>query len=90
MHVHVLCHCICLVKYSAIKSTRLRSPYNPPGKLRGGVESLYYSFLIFDGKRHAPGALTPGKRPGTYFTGDWVGPRAGLGGYGDTHVKNTT
>ena len=26
--------------------------------------------------------LPPGKRPGTYFTGDWVIPRAGLNGCG--------
>jgi hypothetical protein len=87
MHVHVLYHCICLVKYSAIKSTRLRSPYNLPGRPRDGLESLHYSFLTFDGQRHAPGALTPGKRPGTYCTGDWVGHRAGLGGCGGTYVK---
>ena len=30
------------------------------------------------GQRHAPAALTPGKRPGTQFIGGWVGPRAGL------------
>jgi len=90
MHVYVLNHSTCLVKYSAIKSTRLRSPYNLPGKLRGDVVSLYYSFLTFDGQRHAPGALTLGKRPGTYCSEDWVGPRAGLGECGDTHVQNTT
>jgi hypothetical protein len=31
------------------------------------------------GQRHAPAAFTPGERtPGTYWTGGWVGPRAGL------------
>ena len=34
IHVHALYHCICLVKYSAIKSTKLRSPYNLPGRPR--------------------------------------------------------
>ena len=29
-------------------------------------------------QRHAPAALYPRERPGTYFTGGWVGPRAGL------------
>jgi len=29
------------------------------------------------GQRHAPAALLPGKRPGTHFTGGWMGPRAG-------------
>jgi hypothetical protein len=32
------------------------------------------------GHRHAPAALPPGMRPNTYFTGGWVGPRAGLDG----------
>ena len=30
------------------------------------------------GERHAPAALPPGKRPGTHFTGGWVGQRVGL------------
>jgi hypothetical protein len=30
------------------------------------------------GQLHAPFALPPGKRPGTYCIGGWVGPRAGL------------
>ena len=34
------------------------------------------------GQRHAPADLPSGKRPGTQCTGDWVGHRAGLGGYG--------
>ena len=29
---------------------------------------------------HAPAALYPRERPGTHFTGGWVGPRAGLDG----------
>jgi len=32
------------------------------------------------GQPHAPAASTPGKDPGTHFTGGWVGPRAGLDG----------
>jgi len=34
------------------------------------------------GQRHAPAAFPPGKRPGTHCIGGWVGPRAGLGGFG--------
>jgi len=30
------------------------------------------------GQQHAPAALYPQERPGTYCTGGWVGPRAGL------------
>jgi len=32
------------------------------------------------GQQHVPAAIYPQKRPGTNFTGDWVGPRAGLDG----------
>ena len=34
------------------------------------------------GQHHAPAAIPLGKRPGTHFTGGWVGPRAGLDGCG--------
>jgi hypothetical protein len=34
------------------------------------------------GQRHATAALAPGKRPGAHCIGRWVGPRAGLDGYG--------
>ena len=30
------------------------------------------------GQRHIPVALPPGKRPGTHFTGGWVGSEEGL------------
>jgi hypothetical protein len=33
-------------------------------------------------ERRAPAALPLGKRPGTQFTGGWVGTRAGLDGLG--------
>ena len=32
------------------------------------------------GQQHAPAALYPRDRPGTHFTGGWVGPMAGLDG----------
>ena len=32
------------------------------------------------GKQHAPAALYSRERPGTHFTGGWVGPRACLDG----------
>ena len=38
------------------------------------------------GQRHALAALPPGKRPGTHFTGGWVGHRAGLDGCGGRYV----
>ena len=34
------------------------------------------------GQRHAPAALLPGKRPGTYVTGSLVRPRADMDGCG--------
>ena len=32
------------------------------------------------GQQHAPAALYLRERPGTHFTGGWVGPRLGLDG----------
>ena len=32
------------------------------------------------GQQHTPAALYPRERPGTHFTGGWVGPRASLDG----------
>jgi hypothetical protein len=34
------------------------------------------------GQRHSLTALPPGKRPVTHCVGGWVGPNAGLDGYG--------
>ena len=34
------------------------------------------------GQRHARVALLPGKRPGTHYTGGWVGPRNGVDVFG--------
>jgi len=35
---------------------------------------------VVSGQQHAPAALYPRERPGTHFTGGWVGTRAGLDG----------
>jgi hypothetical protein len=34
------------------------------------------------GQLHAAAALPPVKNPGTHWIGGWVGPRAGLDGFG--------
>jgi len=34
------------------------------------------------GQQHALAALNPRERPGTHFTGGWVGPTAGLERWG--------
>ena len=41
------------------------------------------------GQRHAPAALSPGKRPGTHRIGGWVGLRAGLDGCGKSRPHPT-
>jgi len=52
-----------------------------------GVDVELYSFLnrrymeVGD-QRHVSGALPPEKRPISHSTRGWVGPRAGLDGYG--------
>ena len=35
------------------------------------------------GQPHAPTALPPGNNGGTHCIGGWMGPRAGLDGYGE-------
>ena len=63
------------------------SPYNIPRRPRVGVEVWLYSFsnlgarwrwVIDDTIR----PLYPRARPGPHCIGGWVGPRAGLDGYG--------
>jgi hypothetical protein len=36
---------------------------------------------------HAPAALPPGKRLGTYFIAGWVDPRAGLEGFKEEKIS---
>jgi hypothetical protein len=58
-------------------------PLRPRGGVRhGSTLSLTSALEGFVGQRHAPAALPPGKRHGTYRTGSWVGPTAGLDGCG--------
>jgi hypothetical protein len=40
------------------------------------------------GKRHAPTALPPGKRPGTYCIEGWVGPRTGAEYLDPTRIRS--
>jgi hypothetical protein len=52
---------------------------------RGWVEVELYSSVTaalegVSGQQHALAALYPRERPGTHFTGGWVGPKAGLDG----------
>ena len=48
--------------------------------------------LVLDGGRWLmprPGHLTPSKKPGTHCRGGWVGPRAGVDGWGKSHPHLT-
>ena len=36
--------------------------------------------MLVGGQLHAPAALPPGRRPGTFYTDGWVVPKAGLDG----------
>jgi len=55
---------------------------NPDGEYRYSCTlSLTSALDGVVGKRHDP-PLSPRERPGTQFTGGWVGPRAGLDGCG--------
>ena len=57
----------------------LYRPYIPQGS--EGIALLFHDQQHqkgVRGQRHVPAALYPRERPGTHFTGGWVGPRAGL------------
>ena len=43
-------------------------------------------FQELGSQRHAPARFTPGKRPGTNYTGGWVGPKAGLDRCGESRA----
>jgi len=52
----------------------------PQGKQKySSTISLTSALDGVGGQLHAKTTLTPEKRPGTYCTGGWVGPRASLG-----------
>ena len=52
----------------------------------GFTLSLTSALDRVDGQRHAPVALLPRERSGAHFVGGWVGPRAGLNGFGKSYV----
>jgi len=43
-----------------------------------GIALLFHDRGTISGQQHAPAALYPREIPDTHFTGDWLGPRAGL------------
>jgi hypothetical protein len=62
-----------MVKYSRYRPEQAQRvdrgialPFLDPGARRGGWSAP------------RPGRFTPRERPGTHYTGGWVGPRAGL------------
>jgi len=60
-----------------------RSPHNMALRRRySSTLSLNSALYGVGGERNAPSALTPGKILCAYCIGGWVGPRAGLDGYG--------
>jgi hypothetical protein len=46
----------------------------------GGTFSLASALHAVGGQRHAPAAVPPGKRPGTCYTGCYVGLGTGMDG----------
>jgi len=43
-----------------------------------GIALLFHDRGTRSGQQHTPTVLYPRERPGTHFTGGWVGSRAGL------------
>jgi len=53
---------------------------------RVGEVKLYSSMTValergVSGQQHTLATINPRERPGTHFTGGWVGPRVGLDGH---------
>jgi len=51
------------------------------------------NYKVVTGQQHAPAALYPRERPGTHFTGGWVGTKAGLDGrknFFSTEIRSQT
>jgi len=46
----------------------------------GGYSSMAAALVGYEWSAARPGRTLPRERPGTHFTGGWVGPRAGLKG----------
>jgi len=78
-----VCNSMCICMYVDLKFTQ-----NRPWRPRRGVEIWLYSFFHLGARWGGwstphPDHFTPGKRHGTHCTEGWVGPRAGLDGWGN-------
>jgi hypothetical protein len=72
---------ICISKGVKNKVHSITCHEDPEGKWRySSTISLTSALEGVGDQRHAPVALTPGKKPGTHCTGGWVGPMGGLTG----------
>jgi hypothetical protein len=75
------------VKCTLVQALRLCTDLTPHRESRG-IALLFHDHGTRRGmrsQRHAPASLYPRERPGTPFTGGWVGPRAGLDRCGKSH-----
>jgi len=70
------------LQQKSVKSKVKWSRYRPgvAQRVGRGIALLFHDRGTRSGQQHAPAALYPRERPGTHFTGGWVGPRAGLDG----------
>jgi len=71
------------ITYTYIKVKVNWSHYRPgvAQRVGRGIALLFHdrgTRRWVSGQQHVPTALYPRERPGTHFTGGWVGPRAGL------------
>jgi len=75
-------------KYGAQGKVHSRTGHEVPQGEYRYVSTLSLTSALdgVGGQRHAPAALHPEKRPGTYCTGGWVGPKAGLDGCGKSRL----
>jgi hypothetical protein len=71
--------------HNTVKVKKVKCSLYRPGvaqRVGRGIALLFHDrhYKGVCGQQHAPAALYPRERPGTHFTGGWVGSRAGLDG----------
>ena len=81
---HIIVGNICVGLKVKVKWSRYRPGVDQ--RVGRGIALLFHDrgtrrgWVVSSTQQHTSAALYPRERPGTHFTGGWVGPRAGLDG----------
>jgi hypothetical protein len=80
------------IKHCRMTINKVKSHCNWPRRLKGELEVWPYSFYDLGARwgwvvNATPRPLYPRERPGTHCVRGWLGPKAGLDGFGKTRPK---